>query len=92
MTARQIEQQQPGWMIIWGVYTRAFVAFPLFPVRRRGIVVVAAYPDALLARMEEAERRWRPRPSSGAGPELSTACRRGPRLLEVIAMRLKFKF
>jgi hypothetical protein len=58
-TARELERRRPGWMIIWGVYSRTFVAFPLFRVRRRGIIVVAAYPDALLARMEAAERRWR---------------------------------
>ena len=67
MAARQIEQQHPGWMIMWGVYTRTFVACPLFPVRRR-IVVTATYPDVLLAWMEQAERRLRLRLPAGGGP------------------------
>lgn len=66
-TARQIEEQHPGWMIMWGVYTRTFVAFPLFAARRR-IVVTAAYPDVLLEWMEQAERRLRLRPPAGGGP------------------------
>src|SRR5580700_10833366 len=67
VAARQIEQQRPGWMIMWGVYTRTFVAFPLFPVRRR-IVVTATYPDVLLAWMEQAERRLRLRLPARGGP------------------------
>jgi hypothetical protein len=54
-TARQIELQQPGWLVLWGVYSRTFVAFPLFRAPR-GAVLAAAYPAALVARMREAER------------------------------------
>jgi hypothetical protein len=53
--ARQIESQRPGWLVVWGVYSREYVAFPLFRAGR-GTVVVAVYPEALLARMETAER------------------------------------
>lgn len=53
--ARQIESARPGWLVIWGIYSREYVAFPLFRTPR-GIVVVAAYPEALVARMEAAER------------------------------------
>jgi hypothetical protein len=44
VTARHIEQQRPGWMITWGVYTKTFVAFPLFPVRRQRTIVTAVTP------------------------------------------------
>jgi hypothetical protein len=56
--ATQIQRQRPGWMIVYGCYSRRFVAFPLFAMRRR-MIVVAAYPDALVARLDDTERRWR---------------------------------
>jgi hypothetical protein len=59
--AEDIERQRPGWMVLWGTYSKRFVAFPLFPVQRRTILV-ASYPDALLARMEETERAAQPKP------------------------------
>ena len=53
--AQQIEEQRPGWLVLWGCYSKRFVAFPLFPVQRRTILVMS-YPDALVARMEQVER------------------------------------
>jgi hypothetical protein len=41
-------------MVLWGTYSKRFVAFPLFPVERRTILVMS-YPDALVARMDEVE-------------------------------------
>jgi hypothetical protein len=54
-TAREIEAQRPGWMVVWGTYTKEYVAFPLFHAPG-GTVVIAVYPEALVARMEAAER------------------------------------
>ena len=54
-TARQLERDNPDWMVVFGVYSRQFVAFPLFPAPPR-TVVVALYPGALPARMREVER------------------------------------
>jgi hypothetical protein len=54
-TAREIESQRPGWMVVWGIYTKEYVAFPLFHAPE-GTVVIAVYPEALVARMEAAER------------------------------------
>jgi len=54
-TARQLERDHPDWMVVFGVYSRQFVAFPLFPAPPRTIVV-ATYPGALSARMREVER------------------------------------
>jgi hypothetical protein len=59
--AEQIQQQRPQWMVLFGCYTRQFVAWPLFPVRQR-IIVHAYYPGALLARMDHAEQEYRIRP------------------------------
>jgi hypothetical protein len=62
--AEDIERQRPGWMVLWGTYSKRFVAFPLFPIQRRTILV-ASYPDALLARMEEVESAARVESDSG---------------------------
>lgn len=56
--AEDIELHRPGWLVIWGAYSRRFTAYPLFPVRRR-VIVVAYYPDALVERMDTAERLLR---------------------------------
>lgn len=32
--ARSIEDKAPGWFVVWGLYTRQFVAFPLFDAPR----------------------------------------------------------
>ena len=56
--AEDIERQRPGWMVLWGTYSKRFVALPLFAAPRHTILV-ASYPDALLARMEETERTLR---------------------------------
>lgn len=61
--AQKIERQRPGWLVLWGTYSKCFVAFPLFPGRRR-MILVMSYPDALLARMEEVERVLRAKPDS----------------------------
>jgi hypothetical protein len=59
--AEEIQRQRPGWLVLWGCYSKRFVAFPLFTVRQRTILV-AFYPNALLAHMEEAERVLRVEP------------------------------
>lgn len=57
-TAEQINEIRPQWLVVWGSYTRRFWAFPLFEMRPR-MLVHAGYPDALVPRMDEAERRYR---------------------------------
>lgn len=56
--AENMQRQQPGWLVIFGVYSRQFVAFPLFAVSQRTILA-ARYPDALIDRMTRAERERR---------------------------------
>jgi hypothetical protein len=53
--AERINQARPQWLVLWGSYSRAYWAFPLFEMRRR-MLVHAANPDALVASMDEAER------------------------------------
>ena len=60
VVAGDVQRQRPGWLVIWGCYSKRFVAFPLFPVRRRTILL-ASYPPALIDRMDKAERTLRVR-------------------------------
>ena len=53
-TARSIDEGNPDWLVIWGVYTRQYVAFPLFRAPA-GSIVQSASPDRLLRRMRQAE-------------------------------------
>lgn len=57
-TAEQINQDHPHWLVIYGSYSKLFWAYPLFEMRRR-LLVRAVYPDALIARMYQAEQRLR---------------------------------
>lgn len=56
-----IRKQLPRWLVIFGCYSRQFVAFPLFAVDRRTILA-ARYPDALIDRMVRAEQQRQVRP------------------------------
>lgn len=56
--AEKINQGRPQWLITWGCYSRLFWAYPLFEMRPR-MLAHAWYPKALLARMDDAEQRFR---------------------------------
>ena len=62
--AERIEQENPGWIVIFGVFTKQFVCIPRFPAPP-GTMVVAQYPDAVLPRMREVENLLRPRNEEG---------------------------
>jgi len=65
-TARQIELQRPGWMVLWGIYSKQYVAFPL-SAAPPGTVLAAAYPPALESRMQMAELRAQGKPRHRSG-------------------------
>ena len=58
LVAEEIGRDRSQWLVLWGCHSRQFVAFPLFRMRRR-LIVYAGFPDALIARMDEVERRFR---------------------------------
>lgn len=64
--ARAIEQQQPGWMVVYGSYSKQYVAFPLFSAPP-GTILTASYPPALITRMQKTERLLRSPPSAHRG-------------------------
>ncbi|MGH7869693.1 MAG: hypothetical protein ACREP9_19215 [Candidatus Dormibacteraceae bacterium] len=53
-TAQKIEQAHPHWMVVWGLYSREYWAFPLLDVPR-GTIVHATDPDMLVAAIEDVE-------------------------------------
>lgn len=66
-TAEQLQAQRPQWMILYGPYTRQFVAWPLFPVTR-SVIITVRYPDALIARLDRAEHAYRLHPPGHHAP------------------------
>jgi hypothetical protein len=65
--ADRIDRDRRYWIVLWGCYSRQFVAFPLFDTPGR-LLVHAGFPDALVARMDEVERRYRRSPARRSGP------------------------
>jgi hypothetical protein len=60
--ATRLEAENPRWMVVFGVYTKQFVAYPRFPVPA-GTMAVGTYPPALIGRMHDIELAF------GAGSE-----------------------
>jgi hypothetical protein len=56
--AGQMEEDNPSWIVVFGVYTRQFVAFPRF--HAPGTVVTVSYPAALPPRMRAIEAQAHP--------------------------------
>lgn len=56
--AEEMDRERLQWMVLYGPYSRQFIAFPLFGMKRQ-VIVVARYPDALIGRMDDAERLLR---------------------------------
>jgi hypothetical protein len=52
--AERLESDNPLWIVVFGVYTRQFVAFPRFAAPE-GTVITAGYPGALSERMRRVE-------------------------------------
>jgi len=52
--AKQMEQDNPRWIVLFGVFSKEFVGFPRFSAPP-GTVDTAQYPEAMSARMRETE-------------------------------------
>lgn len=66
--AENLESGYPRWIVVFGVFTRQFVAFPRFSVPA-GTIAVANYPGALTARMLGIERMMQARGSGDQSRE-----------------------
>ncbi len=60
--AKELEQQHPRWIVIFGTFTREFICLPRFAAPP-GLTVVAIYPKAAADRMSRVERLYRVRES-----------------------------
>jgi hypothetical protein len=56
--AGRLESDNPSWIVVFGVYSREFVAFPRFAAPR-GTVIAVSYPGAMPGRMRQIERAAR---------------------------------
>lgn len=53
--AAQLQRDHKHWLVMWGCYTRNYVAFPLFAAPR-GTILTAAAPAEMAAKMRRQER------------------------------------
>lgn len=63
--AARLEKDNPRWIVLFGVWSKEFVAFPRFTAPR-GTVVAARYPGALPARMRAVENKALPAGAASA--------------------------
>jgi hypothetical protein len=52
--AAQLQHDHGRWLVMWGCYTRSYIAFPLFTAQR-GIVLTAASPGEMTAKIRRTE-------------------------------------
>jgi hypothetical protein len=57
MVAERLEADNPDWMVVYGSYSREFVAFPVYPDAPDNCYCSAKDPGALDGRIRETERR-----------------------------------
>ena len=55
--AERLEEDNPDWVIIYGSYSREFVAFPVYPDAPDNCYCSAKDPAALDSHIRETERR-----------------------------------
>jgi hypothetical protein len=55
--AAQIQHDNPSWMVMFGNFSREYVAFPLFPVPP-GLVLSDKNPADLAARLPEVQKKY----------------------------------
>jgi hypothetical protein len=53
-TAAAIQRAHPDWLVMWGLYTRQYIAFPMFSAPK-GTIASGRNPDELLNRMRQIE-------------------------------------
>jgi hypothetical protein len=58
-TADELQRDHRRWLVLYGTYTRQYVAFPLFAAPP-GTVLSHAQPGELVRQMQKAEARYAP--------------------------------
>ena len=59
-TAQRIERDNPAWIVVWGVYTREYVAFPKFGAPP-GTMLCSRNLNTLATAMRQIEFTFNPR-------------------------------
>lgn len=57
--AAKLESENPRWIVLYGVYSEEFIAFPRFHAPIGMTVLAAKYPAILAATMRQVEHRQR---------------------------------
>jgi hypothetical protein len=55
MAAAQLQRDHEHWLVLWGCYTRSYIAFPLFHAPR-GTILTASAPGDMVTKMRREER------------------------------------
>ena len=68
LIAQRLEHENPSWIVLYGAYSKQFVAFPRFTAPR-GTIVATGDPAALPSRLRRVEQQvGQPVASSGSPP------------------------
>jgi hypothetical protein len=55
--AAELQDQHPAWLVVWGEYSRLYLAYP-WPLAPSGRWLTSADPAELLRQMEDIERHY----------------------------------
>jgi hypothetical protein len=58
-TAEELQRDHPRWLVVYGIYTQQYVAFPLFDAPP-GTVLSTADPGELVRQIQKIEARFVP--------------------------------
>jgi hypothetical protein len=56
--AADVQRDNPGWLVVWGEYSRQYTAFPLFPKAPAGIVISNRNPAVLGDCLRQVQERY----------------------------------
>jgi len=56
LLAQRLEQENPSWIVLYGAYSKEFVAFPRF-TSPRGTIVATRHPGTLPTRLRQVEQQ-----------------------------------
>jgi hypothetical protein len=56
LLAQRLEQENPSWIVLYGAYSKEFVAFPRFTAPS-GTIVVGRHPSTLPTRLRQIEQQ-----------------------------------
>jgi hypothetical protein len=67
LMAQRLEHENPSWIVLYGAYSKEFVAFPRFTAPS-GTIVATGDPAALPSRLRQAEQQAARAANGGTQP------------------------